>query len=107
MGGSLGIDGKRRGSHQWELSLQDHLHTMDVCIFASPVTCTRWAYHFQLENIFSMVYYIGIMFSKLVILFLFVKVFVPVHRGLIYWVNAILIWTNATFYLAGLVGLIF
>lgn len=53
-----------------------------------------------------MFYCIGIMFSKLAILFLFMKVLVPVHEGLIYWVNQTLIWTNAAFYLGGVGGLI-
>jgi hypothetical protein len=51
-------------------------------------------------------YCIGIMFSKLSILFIFMKVFVPFHEGLIYWVNQLLIYTNVTFYMGAMVALL-
>lgn len=47
------------------------------------------------------------MFSKLSILFLFMKVFVPIHEGLVYWANLSLICTNTLFYIGGSVSLIF
>jgi hypothetical protein len=51
-------------------------------------------------------YCIGIMFSKFSILFLFMKVFVPVREGLVYWANLLLICTNALFYIGGVGGLL-
>ncbi len=51
-------------------------------------------------------YCIGVLFSKLSILFLFMKVFVPVREGLVYWTNLLLIYLNAAFYIGGAVALI-
>ena len=39
------------------------------------------------------------MFSKLSILFIFMKVFASFHEGLIYWVNQLLIYINVMFYM--------
>jgi hypothetical protein len=60
----------------------------------------------QLENIASIMFCIGILFSKLSILSIFIKVFVPFHEGLIYWVNQLLIYTNVMFYVGALVVLL-
>ncbi|MCJ1362689.1 hypothetical protein MMC16_001795 [Acarospora aff. strigata] len=86
---TLALDDIRLGRHQWDMSLLDYLNTMEF------------------ENISSMIYCVGICFSKLSILFLFKKVFLPVHEGRVYWVNRILIYTNVMFYFGGLFGLIF
>jgi hypothetical protein len=51
-------------------------------------------------------YSIGIMFSKLSILFIFMKVFVPFHEGLIYWMNQLLIYINVLFYMGAVVALL-
>lgn len=52
-------------------------------------------------------YCIGILFSKLSILVLFIKVFAPSRRGRVYWVNICLTVLNVVFYVAMVITLIF
>jgi hypothetical protein len=60
----------------------------------------------QLENIASIVYCIAIMFAKLSILLLYMKIFVPTRRGGVFWANQVLIYVNALFYFGAVVALI-
>lgn len=46
------------------------------------------------------------MFSKLSILLLFMKVFVPFKRGAVYWTNQALIYVNGLFYFGAVISLI-
>ena len=52
-------------------------------------------------------YCIGVAFSKISILLLFMKIFVPHRQVVVYWTNLLLIVTNAMFYVGGMVALIF
>lgn len=45
------------------------------------------------------------MFLKLSILFFFLKVFMPIRRGAVYWINILLCWLNALFYISCVIAL--
>lgn len=51
-------------------------------------------------------YCIGIMFAKLSILLLYMKLFVPIRRGGVFWATQVLIYVNALFYIGAVVALI-
>lgn len=51
-------------------------------------------------------YCIAIMFAKLSILLLYMKIFVPSRRGGVFWVNQTLIYVNALFYFGAVIALI-
>lgn len=46
------------------------------------------------------------MFSKLSILLLYMKIFVPSRRGGVFWANQSLVWVNAMFYFGAVIALI-
>jgi hypothetical protein len=101
VGYALSINTKRRGRHQWYMSLLTLLETTEVSNFPSSITLTSSAYHLEFENIASIMYCIGIIFSKL-----YMQVFVPCGRGDVCWANQVLIWVNALFYFGVVVALI-
>ncbi|KAF7503777.1 hypothetical protein GJ744_003269 [Endocarpon pusillum] len=89
VGCNLAVESQRRGRHQWDMSMLTLLETS------------------QLANIASMMYCIGIMFTKLSILLHYMKLFVPNRRGGVFWANQVLIYVNGLFYIAAVVALIF
>ncbi|ERF76651.1 hypothetical protein EPUS_04471 [Endocarpon pusillum Z07020] len=106
VGCALAINSQRRGRHQWDMSMLTLLETLEVGVLPCAIIATDAAYHSQLENIASIMYCIGIMFAKLSILLLYMKLFVPIRRGGVFWANQVLIYVNGLFYIGAVVALI-
>lgn len=70
-----------------------------MLIFIDPI--------FKYANITEIMYSPIICSAKVSILVQFMRIFVPRHQGMIYWIIQFVIWTNVGFYLATTLALTF
>lgn len=92
------------GVHQWDIMQKDLVEWVQVrrvkiddrCEVSSSLT----GYVTQLANIIEIIYNPIIFATKLSILLLFLRIFVPNGKGATYYIIHILIWLNLCFYIA-------
>lgn len=90
------------GTHQWNVPYQDvqyNQRVSDPCPSYFDAFAKRSTTHNgQFSNYGDIAYSLALLFTKLSILLLILRVFCSVHYDLFYWLTQVLIWVNSIFY---------